>query len=66
MFFLQMFFHARDRASLHKFLDPAYLPVNYGGTLPEINYSGKDWFESVKDHEGHIAKWNSFGYRAKN
>lgn len=65
-FFLQMFFHARDRASLHKFLDPAYLPANFGGTLPEIDYSGKDWFDSVKDHEGHIAKWNSFGYRARN
>lgn len=59
-----MFFHARDRASLHKHIDPANLPINYGGTLPAIDYSGKEWFECVKEHEQHTATWNSFGFSA--
>lgn len=57
-----MFFHGTDRPSLHKHLDPAFLPPSYGGTLPEINYGGKDWFPCVKEHDVHIAKWNSFGF----
>lgn len=60
-----MFFHARDRASLHKHVDPAFLPSNYGGTLPAIDYTGKEWFPSVKDHEEHIKTWNSFGFAEK-
>lgn len=60
-----MFFHARDRASLHKHLDPAYLPSNFGGQLPAIDYTGKDWFPCVKDHENHVERWNSFGFASK-
>lgn len=60
-----MFFHARDRASLHKYIDPAYLPADFGGNLPAIDYTGKDWFPCVTDHEEHIAKWNSFGFATK-
>lgn len=61
----RMFFHARDMASLHKYIDPKYLPSNYGGTLPAIDYSGREWFESVQNHETHIAKWNSFGFSSQ-
>ena len=57
-----MFFHGEDRPSLHKHLSASVLPSNYGGDLPAINYGGKDWFDCVKDHEQHIAKWNSFGF----
>lgn len=30
--------------------------------MPEINYSGKDWYPSVSDHLGYIEKWNTFGF----
>lgn len=58
----RMFFHGKDRKSLHKQMDPAFLPADYGGSLPKIDYGGKDWFPCVKDHEQHIASWNSFGF----
>lgn len=57
-----MFFHGKDRKKLHQHIDPAYLPEDYGGKLPKINYGGKDWFNSVKDHEEFIRKWNDYGF----
>lgn len=57
-----MFFHGKDRKSLHKYISPSHLPADYGGELPAITYSGKDWFPSVKDHEEHIRQWNSYGF----
>lgn len=62
----RMFFHGKDRKSLHKHLDPDYLPSNYGGNKPAINYGGKEWFECVKEHETHIAKWNTMGFADSN
>uniref|UniRef100_A0A1B0CK77 CRAL-TRIO domain-containing protein n=2 Tax=Lutzomyia longipalpis TaxID=7200 RepID=A0A1B0CK77_LUTLO len=58
----RMHFHGNDMKSLHKFMDPDYLPANYGGNLPAINYCGKDWFPCILDHIDHIEKWNSYGY----
>jgi len=58
----RMFLHGKDRESLHKHMDPEYLPQNYGGRLPAINYSGKDWFPSVSDHLDYIERWNTFGF----
>lgn len=49
-------------ASLHKHLAPSHLPKNYGGTLPEINYSGRDWFPVILEHEDHIQKYNTYGF----
>ncbi|KAL7017314.1 hypothetical protein ACKWTF_010314 [Chironomus riparius] len=40
----RMFFHGNNMKALHEFIPPENLPKNYGGTLPEINYSGKDWY----------------------
>lgn len=57
-----MHFHGSDMKSLHKFLDPDFLPSNYGGNLPKIDYSGKDWFPCIKEHEEHIRKWNDYGF----
>jgi len=58
----RMFFHGKDRKSLHKHISPTHLPADYGGELPAISYSGKDWFPSVKDHEEHLRQWGTFGY----
>lgn len=57
-----MFFHGKDRSSLHKHLDPEFLPADYGGKLPTIDYFGKDWYDCVKTFDSHIAKWNTFGF----
>lgn len=46
-------------ASLHQFLDPEYLPEDYGGTRPRMSYTGKDWFPAIEDHLDFIMKWNS-------
>lgn len=57
-----MFFHGKDRKSLLKHINPANLPANYGGDLPLIDYSAKDWYPSVNDHMDFIAKWNTYGF----
>jgi hypothetical protein len=43
-----MFFHGDKMESLHKHIDPAYLPEDYGGTLPKINYSSVDWYPVLR------------------
>lgn len=43
-----MFFHGNKMESLHKHIDPAHLPEDYGGTLPKINYSSVDWYPVLR------------------
>lgn len=43
-----MFFHGNKMESLHKHIDPAYLPEDYGGKLPKINYSSVDWYPVLR------------------
>lgn len=62
----QMFFHGKDRKSLHKHINAADLPANYGGDLPAINYGAKDWYPVVNDHIDFIAKYNTFGFANSN
>lgn len=54
-------FHGSKMAELHKFMDPSCLPKNYGGQLPEINYSGGDWFPCISEFEEHFKQMNSYG-----
>jgi hypothetical protein len=61
----QVFFHATDMESLHKYLSPEVLPKNYGGLLPEIDYGGKEWLPCLDKYKEHIDKWNSFGFAEK-
>lgn len=61
-----MFFHGNDRKKLHQHISPTHLPADYGGELPALNYSGKDWFPCVKDHEEHIRLWNTYGFASSN
>jgi retinaldehyde-binding protein 1 len=58
----RMFLHGKDRESLHKHMNPEFLPANYGGKLPAIDYSGKEWYPTVVDHLDCIEKWNTFGF----
>lgn len=48
-------------SSLHQFMAPTHLPSNYGGSLPEINYSGKDWYPVIEEHVDHFKRWNTYG-----
>ncbi|KAG5673907.1 hypothetical protein PVAND_003908 [Polypedilum vanderplanki] len=59
----RMHFHGDDMSKLHKFVPPEYLPKNYGGTMPEINYSGKDWFSAIEGHNDFFAKYKEFGFK---
>jgi hypothetical protein len=43
-----MFFHGKKMESLHEHVDPAYLPEDYGGKLPKINYSSVDWYPVLR------------------
>ncbi|XP_063698391.1 retinaldehyde-binding protein 1 isoform X2 [Culicoides brevitarsis] len=58
----RIFFHGSDMKKLHKYLDPEYLPENYGGKMPKLNYTGKDWFPCVNNYRDHIEKWGTYGY----
>lgn len=57
-----MFFHGNKMDSLHKHIDPAYLPEDYGGKLPKINYSSVDWYPLLRslDEEFKGTKKNTF------
>lgn len=61
----RMFFHGSKMASLHKHMEPSHLPKNYGGELPEIDYSGANWFPAIESHVEHIKKMNTCGHVKK-
>ncbi|KAL1124737.1 hypothetical protein AAG570_001360 [Ranatra chinensis] len=50
----RLFFHGSKMESLHKHLDPEFLPKNYGGTKPEINYSSANWYPVLKGIDDNI------------
>jgi hypothetical protein len=52
--FLQLFFHGEKMKKLHEHVDPSCLPEDYGGTLPKINYGGKEWFGPLMTAEESI------------
>ncbi|KXJ77971.1 hypothetical protein RP20_CCG005975 [Aedes albopictus] len=55
-------FHGHDMKKLHKYISPDYLPKNYGGTLPALNYGSRDWYPCIEKYLDHIAKWNTYGF----
>ena len=61
-----MFFHGNDMKSLHKHLNPSVLPENYGGTLPKLDYGGKEWYPCVENYDEHFRKWNDYGFANSN
>lgn len=46
--------------SLHKFIDAEVLPEDYGGVLPKVTYSGKDWYPTIEQHNDFFKKWNFY------
>jgi len=57
----RLFFHGTKMESLHKHMDPNYLPADYGGKLPKIDYSGKDWYPTLRSIDKVIEENNTFG-----
>jgi len=56
----QMYFHGEKMKKLHEHVSPSHLPEDYGGTLPKINYGGKEWYEPLMSAEESIkCKLNS-------
>ncbi|XP_043288204.1 retinaldehyde-binding protein 1 isoform X2 [Venturia canescens] len=58
----RMFFHGAKMNSLHTHLLPSHLPKNYGGELPEINYTAADWYPTIDKCEDNIKQWNTYGH----
>lgn len=59
----QMHIHGDDMKKLHKFIPVEFLPSNYGGTLPAIDYSGKEWYPATENYTKNFAEWNTFGFK---
>ncbi|EZA59216.1 clavesin-1 [Ooceraea biroi] len=59
----RMFFHGTKMSSLHSHIPATHLPKNYGGELPEIDYTGADWYPEMIKHEQKIREWNTYGSR---
>jgi hypothetical protein len=57
----RLFFHGTEMQSLHKHIDPACLPENYGGKLPKVNYSSVDWYPVLRTLDNEYKEWNTFG-----
>ncbi|KAK7788490.1 hypothetical protein R5R35_011932 [Gryllus longicercus] len=57
----RMFFHGKKMESLHKHLDPAFLPKEYNGQLPAMDYTSKDWYPILHALDDKIVEWNSMG-----
>ena len=50
----RMFFHGDKMSSLHVYIPASHLPKNYGGNLPEIDYSSADWYPTLLKHEDKV------------
>ncbi|KZC14224.1 Clavesin-1 [Dufourea novaeangliae] len=50
----RMFFHGHKMSSLHTHIPSSHLPKNYSGDLPEINYTGADWYPTLLKYEDKI------------
>ncbi|XP_023238561.1 clavesin-2-like isoform X2 [Centruroides sculpturatus] len=60
----RMHFHSSGMESLHKFIDPKYLPVEYGGELPpfdptECNEKLLEYQDFFEEQEKYLAGWPS-------
>ncbi|KAF5272333.1 hypothetical protein FQA39_LY07934 [Lamprigera yunnana] len=56
----RIYFHGSDMSSLHKHIDPKYLPERYGGTHPDYSYGG--WVEYIKNNDRVLKELRDLGY----
>ncbi|GJQ80663.1 hypothetical protein Trydic_g9247 [Trypoxylus dichotomus] len=55
------YWHSNNMGSLHKYLDPDYLPADFGGKKEKINYTAKDWYPAIELYLDFLRKWNACG-----
>ncbi|EAL41409.3 clavesin-1-like isoform X1 [Anopheles arabiensis] len=58
----RIFFHGNDLSKFHQYISVDRLPADYGGNLPAIDYTGKDWYPCVASHIDHINKYQRCGF----
>ncbi|KAK7793492.1 hypothetical protein R5R35_010162 [Gryllus longicercus] len=56
-------FHGSDMESLHRHVEPKFLPEAYGGTRPEWNYM--HWMDALRGDERVMRELRSLGYRTR-
>lgn len=54
LIWLQLWMHGSKMESLHKHLDPDYLPADYGGRRPKIDYSSANWYPTLSTIDHHL------------
>ncbi|XP_055600300.1 alpha-tocopherol transfer protein-like [Uranotaenia lowii] len=59
----RMLFHGNDMKKLHKHIDVDCLPMNYGGSMPQLSYGSKEWYPEMERHSDFIQKFNSGGFK---
>ncbi|XP_073987406.1 alpha-tocopherol transfer protein-like isoform X3 [Rhodnius prolixus] len=57
-----LFFHGHDMKSLHKHIEPKYLPVVYDGIRPDYGYA--EWFSSLSNDPRVVKAMCELGYVA--
>lgn len=57
----RIYFHGDKMESLHKHIDPEFLPKKYGGTKPEYPYTL--WLESLSRNNKIVEEITSVGYK---
>lgn len=56
----RLFIHGSNMKSLHKHIEPNYLPEKYGGVLPEYDY--KEWIKNLANNDKVIGELKQLGY----
>ncbi|EEB15902.1 conserved hypothetical protein [Pediculus humanus corporis] len=57
----RLHFHGNKLQELHKFIPRDYLPEDYGGSLPKVDYSAKDWYPILRSLDDSIRENNKYG-----
>ncbi|XP_024082535.1 alpha-tocopherol transfer protein-like [Cimex lectularius] len=58
-----LFFHGSDMNSLHKHIDPKFLPESYGGKRPEFHYA--EWFRKLTKNRAVVEAMTELGYKTE-
>jgi len=56
----RLYFHGDNMRSLHKHVDPKYLPERYGGIHPDYSYGG--WVEYIRNDNKVLKELRDLGY----
>lgn len=59
----RLFLHGKKMTDLHKHIDVNHLPADYGGNLPKMNYTSKDWMPVIQEVAPETKAWNDYGYK---